>query len=162
MDNGFNNVNPAEQPIYTPPQQTAYTPPQQPVYIPPQQVSPKNRTAALILAITTGSIGINRFYLGLKGGVGRLIRYIISLNCIGIASACLGFVMVIAENMTYSYYYDDDAALIWMFIFLSTEIFFAFASIALNIPNVIGGIKDIVRTAKGQMTDGQGLPVTKW
>ena len=32
----------------------------------------------------------------------------------------------------------------------------------LCIPCIIGAIKDIVRTAKGTMVDGQGLPVINW
>ncbi len=149
MDNGFNNGYYANAPV----------PQYQPQYQPNQ--SPKNRTAALLLSIFVGTIGVNRMYLGIKGGVSRLVRYIVSLNLLGGAYFCLFLVMLIAEEMSYSYYYDDFA-IVWMFVFLGIEILFAFISIGLLIPNIVGSIKDIVRTAKGQMTDGQGLPVTKW
>ena len=44
-------------------------------------VSPKSRTATLILSIALGELGINRFYLGAKGGVLRLILFIIAAIC---------------------------------------------------------------------------------
>ncbi len=130
MENGFDNVNTEEQPVYTPPQ-PVYEPPQQTVYI-PQQVSPKSRKTALFLAIFLGDMGINRLYLGTSGGVGRLIMFIIFVIC--------------------------DCCCLIPYV----GIIFAFVVIGLAIPITIGHIKDIIYTSKGQMTDGQGLPVTTW
>lgn len=93
------------------------------------EVSPKSRTAALILAIVLGGLGINRFYLGKKGGVSRLIMYIIGMIC----SSLSAYIVPLA-----------------------------FVALPLLIIVLVGAIKDIIRTAKGTMTDGQDLPVTKW
>ncbi len=92
-------------------------------------VSPKSRTAALLLAIFVGSFGINRFYLGAKGGASRLIM------------AILGYIFEII-----GYFF-------WPLLLVAIPL--------LLIP-AIGGIKDIIRTAKGTMVDGNNLPVTKW
>lgn len=69
-------------PQYAPPQQPQYAPPQYaaPVYAPPQVqpqaqpatfTSPKSKTAAGLLAIFLGGLGIHKFYLG-KPGLGIL------------------------------------------------------------------------------------------
>ncbi len=92
-------------------------------------ISPKSRTAALILAITLGSMGINRLYLGTSGGVSRLIMLI------------LGYVFYII------------GCFVWPFLLVALPL--------LIIPTV-GGIKDIIRSAKGTMVDKDGLPVKKW
>ncbi|MBE6802258.1 MAG: TM2 domain-containing protein [Ruminococcaceae bacterium] len=92
-------------------------------------VSPKSRKTALILSILLGYLGISRLYLGAKGGVSRLIMYIIGMVC----SAAAAYVPP-------------------LFI----------VALPLIIICMVGGIKDIIRSAKGTMVDKDGLPVTKW
>lgn len=96
---------------------------------PAGEVSPKSRTTTLILSILLGSFGINRLYLGAKGGVSRLIMAILA----------------------YVFYIIGCFAWPLMFVALPLLIIVA-----------VGGIKDIIRSAKGTMVDGNGLPVKKW
>ncbi len=91
--------------------------------------SPKSRKTVLILSILLGWLGINRLYLGAKGGVSRLIMYVIGVIC----CTCAAYVPP-------------------LFI----------VALPLVIICMVGGIKDIIRSAKGTMVDKDGLPVTKW
>ena len=107
-----------------------------PAYVAPEaanapagEVSPKSRTVALILACVVGALGINRLYLGTKGGVSRLVMYIIGAIC----SACCSYLPILA-----------------------------IVALPLLIICMVGEIKDIIRSAKGTMVDGNGLPVKKW
>ena len=66
----------AELPVQTQYQAPQYTPPQAPQYAPPVYTSPvntsgKSKTAAGVLAILLGGIGVHKFYLG-KVGMGIL------------------------------------------------------------------------------------------
>ncbi len=107
-----------------------------PAYVAPEtaeapagDVSPKSRTTTLILSILLGSLGINRLYLGAKGGVSRLIMSIAA------------------------YIFYIIGCFIWPLLLVAIPLFI--------IP-MVGGIKDIIRSAKGTMVDKNGLPVTKW
>lgn len=107
-----------------------------PAYVAPEtaeapagDVSPKSRTTTLILSILLGSLGINRLYLGAKGGVSRLIMSIVAYICYIIG------------------------CFVWPLLLVAIPLFI--------IP-MVGGIKDIIRSAKGTMVDKDGLPVSKW
>lgn len=126
------------------------------------QVSEKNRTTALILAIVLGSLGINRFYLGIRGGAGRLVRYIISMTMSGVVFGIFFVVMVMSQGIVDIYYYDSGSIITTLLTLLAVDYLALAVMIGLLIPNTIGAVKDIVRTAKGTMTDSLGLPVTKW
>ncbi len=145
MDENFNNIPTSEEnsasnePTYA--QQPSYTASsQQPFYTEPAQqpayqspVSPKSRTVALILTIALGEYGAHLFYLD-KPDLARprLIKGIIASVLL-----CLTDIFIIG-------------------------VIAAIAALILLIPLIIDQVKDIVAVSKGQMTDAQGLPVTKW
>ncbi len=125
-------------------------------------VSEKSRTVALILAIVLGTLGINRLYLGVRGGVGRLVRYIISMTMSGVVFGVLFIIMGISHGVMESAYYDLETTTAIIYTLLAVDYLALSVMIGLLIPNTIGAVKDIVRTARGMMTDSLGLPVTKW
>jgi hypothetical protein len=125
-----------EAPAYEAPAYEAPAYDAAPEYVAPEtaeapagEVSPKSRTTTLILSILLGSLGINRLYLGAKGGVSRLIMSIAA------------------------YIFYIIGCFIWPLLLVAIPLFI--------IP-MVGGIKDIIRSAKGTMVDKNGLPVSKW
>ncbi|MBQ5823422.1 MAG: TM2 domain-containing protein [Clostridia bacterium] len=125
-------------------------------------VSQKSRTAALILAIVVGSMGINRFYLGIKGGTTRLVRYIIAMTMSGVVFGIFFVVMAMSQGIADIYYYDSGSIITTLLTLIAVDYAALAVMIGMLVPNTIGAVKDIVRTAKGTITDGQGLPVTQW
>ncbi len=107
----------------------AYVAPEAAADAPAGNVSPKSRTTTLILSILLGSFGINRLYLGAKGGVSRLIMAI------------------------FAYVFYIIGCFVWPLLFVALPLLIIVA---------VGGIKDIIRSAKGTMVDGDGLTVSKW
>ena len=121
----------------------APTPPtyayQQPVYQQPAYqpgytaVSPKNKLTALFLCIFLGGLGIHLFYLGITGkAVMKLVLFIVSV------------LLILPCGIPY----------IGWFLFLPACCFISAFLLTLS-------IIDIVKIAKGNMLDAQGLPVKK-
>ncbi len=125
-------------------------------------VSQKSRTVALVLAIALGTLGINRLYLGIRGGVSRLVRYIIAMTMAGIVFGILFIILGMSHGVMNGFYYDPVNFTTKLYVLLAVDYAALGVMLALLIPNTVGAIKDIVRTSKGIMTDAQGLPVTKW